>query len=106
MSPAVRCACDCPASSRPTHFARCSTTSATMLAAPDFCSLIDLRAIRSVHDLTGETVRVVASRPLAVARQALVACDPVVFGICRMFATYRELAAREPVAACRTIDEA
>ncbi len=39
--------------------------------SPELCTLIFLRDVRFVPDLTGETVLVVASRPLAMARQGL-----------------------------------
>lgn len=73
----------------------------------EFCALIDLRDIRSVDGLRDDELRTIASSPLdTVARRAFVAFHPAVFGVCRQFATYRELAEREPVAVFRTIRDA
>jgi hypothetical protein len=73
----------------------------------DFSALIDFRDIRSVTGLHDDEVRSVASSAVgAVARRALVATVPSVFGVCRMFATCCELAGGEPVAVFRSVLDA
>ena len=72
----------------------------------EFCALIDLRDIRSVDDLRYEEARELATSPHTLARRAFIAHHPAVFGFCRMFATCRELAAREPVGVFRSVRDA
>jgi len=75
---------------------------------PDFVELIDCSAMSAVEDLRPDRIRSRAAGPLArVARRAFVAPQPAVYGMCRMFATYFEMANRpEPVGVFRTIREA
>jgi hypothetical protein len=59
--------------------------------ASDFSTLIDLSDVTSVDAITGEVVRSLAAAPSkTVARCAFVAPSPAVFGLARMFASYRE----------------
>ncbi len=72
-----------------------------------FSALIDLRDVRSVTGLNHDEVRVIASSARANAtRRAFVAHNPAVFGVCRMFATYCELAHGGPVAVFRSVLDA
>ena len=75
---------------------------------PDFVQLIDCSALSSVEELRTERVRSRATGPLSrVARRAFVAPQPAVYGLCRMFASYFEMANRpEPVGVFRTMREA
>jgi hypothetical protein len=71
------------------------STVAALLAdphiTPDFSTLIDLREVTSVDAVSGGVVRELAAmRHQAVARCAFVAPNPAVFGLARMFASYRE----------------
>ena len=73
----------------------------------DFSSLIDFRDIRSVNGLHYDEVQSIALSAIStLARRALVATDPGVFAVCRMFATYCELAEGEPAAVFRSVADA
>ncbi len=70
-----------------------------------FVALIDLRAVTSVESLSYEAVRKLAALPMrCVSRRALVADQPAVFGLCRMFATLRE--SKDPSAVFRNLRDA
>src|SRR5262249_48598817 len=57
----------------------------------DFSTLIDLTEVTSVDAITGDVVRnLAASSVKAVNCCAFVATSPAVFGLARMFASYRE----------------
>jgi hypothetical protein len=59
--------------------------------ASDFSTLIDLTDVTSVDAISGEVVRNLAAAPLKTgARCAFLAPSPAVFGLARMFASYRE----------------
>lgn len=59
--------------------------------APEFSTLIDLTDVSSADAITGEVVRNLAAAPYkATARCAFVAPNPAVFGLARMFVSYRE----------------
>lgn len=60
---------------------------------PGSCAVIDLRNVRSVGAIHHDDIRAVAKTRIArVGRCALVAQEPAVFGICRMWAAFRDLA--------------
>jgi len=75
---------------------------------PEFSTLIDLSDVTSVDDITGEVVRNLAAAPhKGVARCAFVASSPAVFGLARMFVSYREArGSAERVGVFRAVDEA
>jgi len=76
--------------------------------AADFCELIDMSAVTSIENVGTSHIRQRASTQLLpVSRRAFVAPQPAIYGLCRMFATFREMAdGAEPVAVFRTTDEA
>ncbi len=73
----------------------------------DFAALIDLREL-SVASIAVADVRAIAATKLRpLARRALVASNLVVFGLCRMYATLREIRDdTEPLGVFRTMQEA
>jgi len=76
--------------------------------ASDFVTLLDLSDVTSVDAITGEVVRNLAAAPhKATARCAFVAPSPAVFGLARMFVSYREARGRaERVGVFRTLRDA
>ena len=74
----------------------------------DFCELIDMSAVTSIEGVGSHHIRQRAgAQLLPVSRRAFVAPQPSIYGLCRMFATFREMAdGAEPVAVFRTTDEA
>src|SRR5262249_20470431 len=75
---------------------------------PEFSTLIDLSDGPPAADITGEVVRNLAAAPhKGVARCAFVASSPAVFGLARMFVSYREArGSAERVGVFRAVDEA
>jgi len=76
--------------------------------APDFSTLVDLTDVSSVDVITGEMVRNLAAVPhKTAARCAFVAPNPAVFGLARMFVSYREArGSAERVGVFRTLQDA
>lgn len=76
--------------------------------ATDFGELIDLSAVTSIESVGSHHIRQRAgTQLLPVSRRAFVAPQPSIYGLCRMFATFRGMAdGAEPVAVFRTMDEA
>src|SRR5262249_21365089 len=76
--------------------------------AADFCELIDMSAVTSIEGVPSNHIRQRAgTQLLPVSRRAFVAPQPAIYGLCRMFATFREMAdGSEPVAVFRTTCEA
>ena len=76
--------------------------------APDFSTLIDLTDVSSVDAISGEVVRNLAAAPhKTAARCAFVAPSPAVFGLARMFVSYREArGSAERVGVFRSLQDA
>lgn len=74
----------------------------------DFVEVIDLTAVTTTPDAGRGDIRRRATTPLTpVLRRAFVAPQPAIFGLCRMFATFREMTAKaEPVGVFHTLAEA
>ena len=74
----------------------------------EFVELIDMSDVRTPPDVQRSDIRRRATTALTpVSRRAFVAPQPVIYGLCRMFATFRELTAnREPVEVFHTTREA
>src|SRR5215813_2248357 len=81
---------------------------ADVAVASDFSTLIDLTDVSSVDVITGEMVRNLAGVPhKTAARCAFVAPNPAVFGLARMFVSYREArGSAERVGVFRTLQDA
>jgi len=58
----------------------------------EFRAVIELREVQSTETLRPDDLRTIAAAHPNVTARAFVATDPAVFGLCRMLATYRELA--------------
>ncbi len=73
-----------------------------------FAALFDLTDVTSVDAIGSADVRSLATAPVMVfARRAFVAPSPAAFGLCRMFATLRELKDQsEPIGVFRTLADA
>lgn len=72
-------------------FAAVAALRADAEIAADFSTLIDLTDVTSVDAINGEVVRNLAAAPLKTGvRCAFLAPSPAVFGLARMFASYRE----------------
>jgi hypothetical protein len=76
--------------------------------AADFFTLIDLTDVSSVDAISGEVVRNLAAVPhKTAARCAFVAPSPAVFGLARMFVSYREArGSAEHVGVFRSLQDA
>jgi len=76
--------------------------------APDFVELIDCSDLIPVADVGADRIRAMATGSLArVSRRAFVAPQPAIFGTCRMFAAFFEMANRgESIAVFKTTREA
>ena len=74
----------------------------------EFVELIDLSDVRTPPHVPRSDVRRRATTALTpVSRRAFVAPQPVIYGLCRMFTTFREVTAnREPVEVFHTAREA
>lgn len=74
----------------------------------EFAQLIDLSAVATAPDVPTQDIRRRATAALTpVSRRAFVAPQPAVFGTCRMFASFRQMADHaEPVGVFRTMPEA
>jgi hypothetical protein len=75
---------------------------------PDFVEIIDLSGVTTTPDAGRSDIRRRATTSLTpVLRRAFVAPQPAIFGLCRMFATFREMTAKaEPVGVFHTVQEA
>jgi hypothetical protein len=70
----------------------------------EFRAVIDLREVQSTETLRPDGVRIIAATHSNLTARAFVATDAAVFGMCRMLATYRELADRpETVGVFRSV---
>ena len=74
----------------------------------EFVELIDLSGVTTPPDVPRGDIRRRATTALTpVSRRAFVAPQPVIYGLCRMFATFRGMTAnREPVEVFHTVREA
>jgi anti-sigma factor RsiW len=74
----------------------------------EFAQLVDLSAVTTAPDVPTQSIRQQAvTARTRVSRRAFVAPQPAIFGTCRMFASFRQMADHaEPVGVFRTMPEA
>lgn len=74
----------------------------------DFVEIVDLSAVTATPEAGRGDIRRRATTSLTrVLRRAFVAPQPAIFGLCRMFATFREISEKaEPVGVFHTVHDA
>ena len=75
----------------------------------EFSQMLDFLGVTGVKAITADGIRDVAQRQLygPRSRRAIVAAHPVIFGLARMFASYRDVArAEEQIRVFKRLEEA